>query len=109
MAEDKVLKSGQITLPRILFLLVAGGLITATVALGGVWLAVGYWMITITLCVLLYLISIDYGVTLDTSDYKAQSLAQAAALNSEAGEAPRSALAEAKARRKPTRVTKRRR
>ncbi|HKG20491.1 MAG TPA: hypothetical protein VKC34_01215, partial [Blastocatellia bacterium] len=89
--------------------LLAGGLITATVALGGVWLAIGYWLITITLCVLLYLISADYGITLDTSNYKAQSLAEASALSSEPNESARGALAEAKARRKPARVAKRRR
>ena len=109
MAEDKVLKSGQITLPRILFLLVVGGVITATVALGGIWLSIGYWLVTLGLCVLLYLIAIDYGVNLDTSDYKSAALAEGSAVTSNAGEPVKAPLVDAKGRRRPVRVTKRRR
>lgn len=108
MAEEKVLKGGQITIPRILFLLVVGGLITATVALGGVWLSIGYWLITLGLCVLLYLISVDYGVNMDTGDYKAQAVTEGPALSAETGEPVRTPLSETK-RRRPVRVTKRRR
>lgn len=109
MAKEQVLKSGQITLPRILFLLVVGGAITATVALGGVWLSIGYWAISLGLCVLLYLIAIDYGVTMDTGDYKAQVVADSAEVSSEAAEGVRTTMGDAKARRRPARVTKRRR
>lgn len=109
MAKEQVLKSGQITLPRILFLVVVGGAITATVALGGVWLSIGYWAISLGLCVLLYLIAVDYGVTMDTSDYKSQAVADSSEVNADATEGVRATMADARARRRPARVTKRRR
>ena len=109
MAEEKVLKGGQITIPRILFLLVVGGLITATVALGGIWLSIGYWLITLALCALLYLISIDYGVNMDMGDYKSQAVAEGPALSAETGEPVRTTLSDTKGRRRPARVAKRRR
>ncbi|HYP25559.1 MAG TPA: hypothetical protein VE262_02480 [Blastocatellia bacterium] len=109
MAEEKVLKGGQITIPRILFLLVVGGLITATVALGGVWLSIGYWLITLSLCVLLYLISVDYGVTMETADYKSQAVTEGPGLSAEAGEPVKTTLGDTKGRRRPVRVAKRRR
>lgn len=65
MPEDKVIKSGQFTLYRLLFLGIAGAIIALFVARGGVWLTVGYFAITLALCVLLFIIAIDYGVTLD--------------------------------------------
>ena len=65
MAEDKIIKSGQLTLPRLVFLALAGGLIALFVARGGVWLTVGYFALTAFLCVLLFLIAIDYGVKMD--------------------------------------------
>jgi len=108
MAKEQVLKSGQITLPRILFLLVVGGAITATVALGGVWLSIGYWAISLGLCVLLYLIAIDYGITLDTSDYKTLPASEVVE-GGEASEVVRTTMTDSKGRRRPARVTKRRR
>ena len=69
MAErDKVIKSGQLTLPRLFFLAVVGGLIVAMVAIGGKALIAGYWIMTLAICVLLYLISIDYGIHMDHVD-----------------------------------------
>src|SRR5580765_8779751 len=66
MAErDKVIKSGQLTLPRILFLAVIGGIIVFTVYAGGVYLTIGYWGLTIAICGLLFLIAIDYGVKIE--------------------------------------------
>ena len=66
MAErDKVIKSGQLTLPRLLFLAVVGGVIVFTVYAGGVYLSIGYWLLTVSICGLLFLIAIDYGVTMD--------------------------------------------
>jgi hypothetical protein len=66
MAErDKVIKSGQLTLPRLLFLVVVGGLIVFTVYKGGVFLSIGYWLLTLSICGLLILIAIDYGVSMD--------------------------------------------
>jgi hypothetical protein len=81
MAErDKVIKSGQLTLPRILFLAVVGGVIVFTVYAGGVYLSIGYWLLTVAICGLLFLISIDYGVKMDKVDltaHPAQALAAA--------------------------------
>lgn len=66
MAErDKIIKSGQLTLPRILFLVVVGGIIVFTVYAGGVYLNIGYWFLTLAICGLLFLIAIDYGVKME--------------------------------------------
>ena len=66
MAErDKVIKSGQLTLPRILFLVVVGGLIFSTVYAGGIFLSIGYWLLTLAICGLLLLIAMDYGIKMD--------------------------------------------
>lgn len=66
--RDKVIKSGQLTLPRLFFLALIGGLIVAMVAIGGKALIAGYWIMTLAICVLLYLIAIDYGVHMDHID-----------------------------------------
>ena len=65
MADEKLIKSGQLTLPRLLFLGLTGALIAFFVARGGIWLTIGYFALTAFLCVLLFLIAIDYGVTMD--------------------------------------------
>jgi hypothetical protein len=66
MAErDKVIKSGQVTLPRILFLALVGGIIVFTVYKGGIFLSIGYWALTIAICGLLFLVAINYGVKMD--------------------------------------------
>ena len=65
MAEDKLIKSGQITWKRILFLAVCGVVIVGFVWLGGQALRYGYLLLTAAICVLLYLIAIDYGIHLD--------------------------------------------
>ena len=66
MAErDKVIKSGQITLPRLLFLAAIGGFVVLAVSLGGWFLVVGYWALTLGICGLLYLIAIDWHVHMD--------------------------------------------
>jgi hypothetical protein len=66
MAEkDKVIKSGQLTLPRLLFLAVIGVLIVGMVAVGGKVLIIGYWVMTLAICLLLYLIATDYGVHME--------------------------------------------
>ena len=72
MAEEKLIKSGQFTLPRLLFLAAVGGIIALFVARGGVWLTVGYFAMTVALCVLLFLIAIDYGVKMDKVDLQGQ-------------------------------------
>lgn len=79
MAErDKVIKSGQVTLPRVLFLAAIGGIIVFTVYAGGIYLAIGYWFITLSICVLLFLIAIDYGVKMEKVNLAVEP-AQAAA------------------------------
>jgi hypothetical protein len=66
MAErDRVIKSGQLTLPRLVFLAVVGGVVVFTVYRGGIFLSIGYWLLTIAICGLLFLIAIDYGIKMD--------------------------------------------
>src|SRR5712692_4989442 len=87
MAErDKVIKSGQLTIPRILFLALVGGLIVAMVSFGGKALIIGYWALTVAICGLLYLIAIDYRVKMDKVDLTGQPV-RAAAVAGAAGEA----------------------
>ena len=109
--RDKVIKSGQLTLPRILFLVVVGGLIVAMVALGGKALIIGYWVMTLAICVLLYLIATDYGVKMDTVNLTGQP-AQAAAIEAApaTAEGTRPAAAtDSRVKRRPSRPVKRRR
>ena len=112
MAErDKVIKSGQLTLPRIFFLVLVGGLIVAMVSLGGKALIIGYWGLTLAICGLLYLIAIDYRVKMDKVDLTGQP-AQAAAIAEAAGAAAPSVKASAgqpRPKRRTARPAKRRR
>lgn len=110
MAEkDKVIKSGQITLPRILFLALIGALIFAMVAVGGKALIVGYWILTLAICVLLYLIATDYGIKMDTVSLTGQP-AQAAAIESApATEVTRPTTPDSRVKRRPSRPARRRR
>ena len=64
MPEDKVIKSGQFTLPRLLFLVVSGLLVFIIVATGR--LNIGYILLTLAICVLLYLIATDWGVQMES-------------------------------------------
>lgn len=111
MAEkDKVIKSGQLTLPRILFLAAVGVVIAGMVALGGKFLIVGYWVLTLAICGLLYLIAIDYGIHMDKvdlSDHPAPSAALESAPATETGRV--AATTEPRAKRRTTRPVKRRR
>ena len=113
MAErDKVIKSGQLTLPRILFLVVVGGIIVFTVYAGGVYLSIGYWFLTIAICGLLFLIAIDYGVKMDKVSLTAEP-AQAAASSAEstspATPSLKTTLGEARPKKRTSRPAKRRR
>jgi hypothetical protein len=65
VGDDRLLKRGQLTLPRVLSLAAIAGFIVAAVSLGGVWLTIGYWAITLGFCLLLFLIAIDYGVEME--------------------------------------------
>lgn len=113
MAErDQVIKSGQLTLPRLVSLAAIGGLIVAMVALGGIALTIGYWVITLAICILLYLIAIDYGIKMDKVDTTGQPLQVAAA----GAESPVAAIesapavtGEVRVKRKNSRAAKRRR
>jgi len=112
MAErDKIIKSGQFTIPRLLSLAAIGGLIVAMVAIGGAALVVGYWVLTLGICALLYLIAVDYGINMDKIDAAgpAQIVAAAAGAPVIAPEAARAATGEARAKRKGNRAAKRRR
>jgi|SRR6185369_13980150 len=108
--KDKVIKSGQLTLPRILFLIVIGVVVAGMVALGGKFLIVGYWVLTLAICGLLYLIAIDYGVHMERVDltgHPAQSPAIEAAPAAETARA--AAPAEPRVKRRTSRPVKRRR
>ena len=111
MAEkDKVIKSGQLTLPRIIFLIVIGVLVAGMVALGGKFLIVGYWVMTLAICGLLYLIAIDYGVHMekvDLSSHPAPTAALEAAPATDTGRA--AATTTPSAKRRTSRPVKRRR
>jgi hypothetical protein len=110
MAErDKVIKSGQLTLPRILSLVLIGGLIVAMVALGGKALIVGYWIMTLAICLLLYLIATDYGVKMDAVNLTGQPAQPSAIESAPAAEGPRAAVADPRVKRRPSRPAKRRR
>ena len=111
MAErDKVIKSGQLTIPRILFLALIGGVIVFTVYAGGIFLTLGYWLITLALCVLLFLIAIDYGVKMEKVNLNVDPV-QAAAMEPAGITAPtlKTTLAEPRAKKRTSRPAKRRR
>ena len=111
MAErDKVIKSGQLTLPRLLFLAVVGGVIVFTVYAGGIFLSIGYWLVTLAICGLLYLIAIDYGIKMDKIDAAGQPAQAAATPDAGAVTAPIvRAAGEARPKKRTARPAKRRR
>jgi hypothetical protein len=107
MAErDKLIKSGQFTLPRLFFLAVVGGIITATVALGGIWLTIGYWLLTLSFCALLLVVAFDYGIKMDQIGAAPQTVQDEVATQSTSSEEAASA---ARVRRRTSRSPKRRR
>jgi hypothetical protein len=107
--KDKVIKSGQITLPRILFLVLIGGLIFTMVAVGGKALIIGYWLLTLAICVLLYMIATDYGVHMDAVSLTAQPSQTAAIESAASTDVARPATSETSIKRRPSRTVKRRR
>jgi hypothetical protein len=110
MAEkDKVIKSGQITLPRLLFLALIGGLIFAMVAVGGKALIIGYWLLTLAICVLLYLIAIDYGIHMDKVSLTGQPVPSAAIEAAPTPEAAQVITPDSRIKRRTSRAPKRRR
>ena len=112
MAErDKVIKSGQLTLPRILFLIVVGGIIVFTVYAGGIFLTLGYWLITLAICGLLFLIAIDYGVKMEKVSLAAESIPATTTIDSAAAPTSgiKTTLGEVRPKKRSGRSTKRRR
>src|SRR5947208_12516621 len=105
MAErDKVIKSGQLTLPRILFLIVIGVVVAGMVALGGKFLSIGYMVLTLAICGLLYLIAIDYGVHMEKVDLTGHPTQTPAIEATSASETARAATpAETRAKRRTSR------
>jgi len=109
MPEDKVIKSGQLTLPRLVFLAACGGVLFIIVAYG--LLNIGYLLLTAVLCGLLLLIAMDYGVNIEKVDLSSNP-AQAAAAQAVAvaQDKPASTAVRVQpARRRPSRAAKRRR
>jgi hypothetical protein len=110
MAEDKVIKSGQVTLPRVVFLAICGVVLFLIISLH--LLSVGYLLLTLVLSVLLFLVAIDYGVDLDNVEFggaQGPVPAQAIAASSQAvvaASAPQQVL---KTKRPANRPAKRRR
>jgi hypothetical protein len=111
MAErDKVIKSGQLTLPRLLFLAVVGGVIVFTVYAGGIFLSIGYWLVTLAICGLLYLIAVDYGVKMDKISVAGQPAQAAVTPDAGTVTAPIvKAAGEARPKKRTARPAKRRR
>jgi hypothetical protein len=106
MADEKILKSGQFTIARLLFLAACGAVIVGIVALGGQFLSIGYLLLSAVICVLLYLVAIDYGVKMDTIDTTA---AKAQALPLESAVVARPVVDDSKTRKRGSRTVKRRR
>jgi hypothetical protein len=113
MAErDKVIKSGQLTLPRILFLVLIGGIIVFTVYAGGIFLSLGYWFLTLAICGLLFLIAIDYGVNMEKVSLTvepAQGPAVVIEPSSSATPALKTSLGDPRPKKRTSRPAKRRR
>lgn len=64
--EEKIIKAGQLTLPRILFLAACGVILWLIVYYGQ--LKIGYLLVTASLCILLLMVALDVGVKLDEYD-----------------------------------------
>jgi hypothetical protein len=110
MAEEKVIKSGVLTIPRLLFLVAIGLLISLTVWRGGIWLTIGYWLMTLGLSGLLFLIVIDYGVKKEALKLEAGSdQAGSSDTQTTASEVVAASASAARVRRRASRPTKRRR
>ena len=108
MAEEKVIKSGVITLPRLLFLAVIGLVIFLTVWSG--FLAIGYWIMTLGLCGLLALIVMDYGIKKEVLNLEAGTdQAVVSDTQANAADAASASATAPRVRRRSSRPTKRRR
>lgn len=107
--RDRVIKSGQLTLPRILFLAAIGAFVVGTVALGGIYLTIGYWALTLAICGLLYLIAIDYGVHMEKVDVSGHASTQASQAIQGTASSDAKVTSEPRQRKRSNRPAKRRR
>jgi uncharacterized membrane protein YccF (DUF307 family) len=79
---------------------------------GGIFLTLGYWLITLAICGLLFLIAIDYGVKMEKVSFTADPVQTAAAAiepTSAATPALKTTLGEARPKKRTSRPAKRRR
>jgi hypothetical protein len=107
MAKEQIIKTGQITLPRIFFIALTGGLAFLAVTGGDIGLNIGYWGLTLLLSGLLFLVAIDYGIDMEKVEAKSASAQTQTAVEQivaqpEISEAPRP-------KRRTSRPAKRRR
>ncbi|HMG35209.1 MAG TPA: hypothetical protein VKM94_14815 [Blastocatellia bacterium] len=111
MAErDSVIKRGQITIPRLIFLALVGGFVVFTVSQGGKFLAIGYWLLTLAICGILLLIAIDYGITMEKVElHPGQAPEPQVPVQNSTQARLEKPVAETRAKRKPGRPAKRRR
>lgn len=111
MAKERIIKSGQFTLSRFLFLILFGALIVASVWGGGIWLTIGYWGISLGLCALLFVVSIDYGINMDKVEFRSQAVSTPVASIDTFASSPSvaEAASAARAKRQTKRPAKRRR
>jgi hypothetical protein len=114
MAErDKIIKGGQFTWPRMVFLAAVGIFVFLMVsAEGGKYLSIGYWVLTLAICALLFMVAIDYGVQMEKVELTGREFHAAVPAPSavEPADRPRPAqVTVAKPKRKGSRPAKRRR
>jgi hypothetical protein len=115
MAErDKIIKSGQFTWSRMLFLAVVGLFVFLMVsAEGGKYLSIGYWVLTLAICGVLFMVAIDYGVEMEKVELSGREFhalqSSPAPSAVEPVDRPRAAQVAAKPKRKGSRPAKRRR
>lgn len=108
MPEDKIIKAGQLTLPRILFLAGCGAALFIIVASGQ--LGMGYLLVSAVLCLLLFLVVIDYRVDISKVNLPERSAQQVVVTPQIPAETARAVGREARPqRRRSSRPAKRRR
>ena len=107
MPEDKLIKSGQFTAKRLLFLAASGGILVVVVASGH--LNLGYMLLTAVLCVLLFLIALDYGVNMEKVQFSSAAPQPNPNIVPTVDPDKQAAQAQARARKRTGRPAKRRR
>ena len=107
MPEDKLIKSGQFTAKRLLFLIASGLLLVGVVWSGH--LNLGYLLLTAVLCVLLLLISMDYGVNMEKVEFGTAAAQPNPNIVPRVEAEKQAPLPSARTRKRPGKPTKRRR